>query len=46
MKFGPKSKLTDHQKDKAFARLADGESCREIARYMGVSHTTISRLSK
>ncbi|MEO4045358.1 helix-turn-helix domain-containing protein [Hoeflea sp. CAU 1731] len=45
MRFGPKPKLTDHQKSKALDRLAAGESCREIARDMGVSHSTISRLN-
>jgi|TARA_R110000744_G_scaffold241092_1_gene358427 DNA invertase Pin-like site-specific DNA recombinase len=44
VRFGPKPKLTDHQKSKALDRLAAGESCREIARDMGVSHSTISRL--
>ncbi len=46
VKFGPKPKLTDHQKAKALERLAAGESCREIGRDMGVSHSTISRLQK
>lgn len=43
-KFGPKPKLTDHQIEKALQRKAAGHSCREIARDMGVSHSTIVRL--
>ncbi|MEQ8693788.1 MAG: recombinase family protein [Gammaproteobacteria bacterium] len=46
VKFGPKPKLSDHQKAKALKRLAAGDGCREIARDMGVSHSTISRLQK
>ena len=46
VQFGRKPKLTDHQKEKARQRLAAGESTREIARDFGVSHPTISRLSK
>lgn len=46
VKFGPKPKLTTHQVAKALDRLAAGESCREIGRDMGVSHSTISRLQK
>lgn len=46
VKFGPKPKLTDHQKEKALERLAAGDACREIARDMGVSHSTISRLQR
>ncbi len=45
VKFGPKPKLSDHQNSKALDRLAVGEGCREIARDMGVSHSTISRLN-
>lgn len=44
VKFGPKPKLTEHQQAKALERLAAGDSCREIGRDMGVSHSTISRL--
>lgn len=43
VKFGPKPKLTEHQRQLVLTRLASGDSCREIARDMGVSHTTISR---
>ena len=46
VRFGPKPSLTAHQMTKAVERRAAGESCREIARDMGVSHSTISRLSQ
>lgn len=46
VKFGPKPKLNAHQIAKALDRLAAGESCREIGRDLGVSHSTISRLQK
>lgn len=46
VKFGPKPKLTDHQKSKALERLATGEGVCDIARDMGVSHSTISRLQR
>ena len=44
--FGPKPKLTDHQRALVLERLADGDSCRSIAKDLGVSHTTIVRLQK
>lgn len=44
VKFGPKPKLTEYQRGVAFERLAAGESCRAIAKDLGVAHTTISRL--
>lgn len=44
VKFGPRPKLTDHQRAVALDRLSAGESCRAIAKDMGVAHTTISRL--
>lgn len=44
--FGRRPKLSKHQKEKALERLASGDSAREIGRDMGVSHSTISRLSK
>jgi DNA invertase Pin-like site-specific DNA recombinase len=44
VKFGPKPKLTEHQQALARERLAEGDSCRAIAKDMGVAHTTISRL--
>ncbi|SEK87203.1 recombinase family protein [Jannaschia helgolandensis] len=43
-KFGRKPKLTEHQRRLARERMADGETCRAIARDLGVAHTTISRL--
>lgn len=43
-KFGRKPKLTDHQRQLARQRMADGDTCRAIARDLGVAHTTISRL--
>ena len=43
VKFGPKSKLTEHQKAVARRRLAEGDSCRSIAKDIGVAHTTIVR---
>jgi len=46
VKFGPKPKLSEHQRSKALDRLAAGERCCDIARDMGVSHSTISRLQK
>ena len=44
VKFGPKPKLTEHQRNLALKRLSEGDSCRAIAKDMGVAHTTISRL--
>jgi DNA invertase Pin-like site-specific DNA recombinase len=44
VKFGAPSKLSEHQRALALRRLADGDSCRAIAKDMGVAHTTISRL--
>lgn len=44
VKFGPKPKLTEHQRCVALQRLDAGDSCRAIAKDMGVAHTTISRL--
>ncbi len=46
VKFGPNPKLTAHQQSVALERLAAGDSCRGIARDMGVSHSTISRLQR
>jgi DNA invertase Pin-like site-specific DNA recombinase len=46
VKFGPKPKLTEHQKREALRRRdIDGEPLREIARSYNVSHSTISRLT-
>jgi DNA invertase Pin-like site-specific DNA recombinase len=44
VKFGRKPKLTKYQRDEALAKLASGETLSAIARSMGVSHMTISRL--
>ena len=43
-KFGRKPKLTDHQQKLAKQRLIEGDSARSIAKDLGVSHTTITRL--
>lgn len=45
VKFRPKPKLTEHQRLVAIERMAKGDSCRAIAKDMGVAHTTISRLT-
>jgi DNA invertase Pin-like site-specific DNA recombinase len=45
VRFGPKPKLTDHQRDEALKRLEAGESCRSIAKTMAVHHATIARLA-
>ncbi|MFV1678002.1 recombinase family protein [Phaeobacter sp. JH20_32] len=45
VKFGAKSKLSEHQRRLVRERLAKGDSCRAIAKDMGVAHTTISRLN-
>lgn len=44
VRFGPKPKLTEHQQRVALERLAQGDSCRAIAKDMGVAHTTMSRI--
>lgn len=44
VRFGRKPKLSDHQRSVARERLASGDTARSIARDMGVSHSTISRL--
>jgi len=44
VKFGRKPKLSEHQKSIALERLAAGDAASSIARDMGVSHSTISRL--
>ena len=43
--FGPKFKLTKHQRDEARARRQAGEALADIARTFGVSRMTFSRLS-
>lgn len=44
-RFDRKPKLTDHQQVEALKRLADGESCRSIAKTMAVHHATVARLA-
>jgi DNA invertase Pin-like site-specific DNA recombinase len=44
VRFGRKPKLTAHQQQEAFARMAAGEALVDIARSYAVSHSTISRL--
>ena len=44
VKFGPKPKLTDHQRSVALERLLAGDSSRSIAKDMGVAHPPISRI--
>ncbi len=43
--MGRKPKLTDHQQAEARERMAKGDTCRAIARSLGVHHSTVSRLS-
>jgi len=45
VKFGRKPKLTEHQQELARGRLLNGDTCRKIAKDLGVSHTTISRMN-
>ena len=44
VRFGRRPKLTEHQRQLARERMAQGETCRAIALDLGVAHTTISRL--
>lgn len=44
VKFGPKPKLTDHQKNLALERLAEGDNYQSIAGDMIVSRTTFLRI--
>jgi DNA invertase Pin-like site-specific DNA recombinase len=44
VKMGPPFKLTEHQRQLAARRMAAGESTRQIARDLAVSHNTIARL--
>lgn len=44
VQFGPKPKLTEHQRQRARERLAAGEKTTAIAADMGVHKSTISRL--
>jgi DNA invertase Pin-like site-specific DNA recombinase len=44
VKFGPKHKLTAHQREEARQRLQEGATQADLARTYGVSQSTISRL--
>jgi DNA invertase Pin-like site-specific DNA recombinase len=43
--MGRRPKLSDHQQEVARQRLANGETCRAIAKDLAVHHSTISRLA-
>lgn len=43
--MGRKPKLTEHQQDLARDRMAKGDTCRAIAKDLGVHHSTVSRLA-
>jgi DNA invertase Pin-like site-specific DNA recombinase len=43
--MGRRPKLSEHQQGRARERLAAGDTCRAIARDLGVHHSTISRLT-
>lgn len=44
IKFGPKFKLTPHQKQEALKMLEDGKTQREVGRLFNVSQQTVMRL--
>ena len=44
VKFGPKPKLTRHQRAEAIQRLVEGETAADVARSYNVDRSTISRL--
>ena len=44
VRFGRPSVLTPHQRTEVLARLAEGDSCADIARSYNVDRSTISRL--
>lgn len=44
VRFGRKPKLSTFQQDEAIKMLAQDKTCREVAAFFGVSHSTISRL--
>src|SRR5215467_11269803 len=44
IRFGRPSVLTPHQRTEVLARLAEGDSCADIARSYNVDRSTISRL--
>jgi DNA invertase Pin-like site-specific DNA recombinase len=43
-RMGRKPKLSDVQQQEAQRRVHEGESARQIARFLGCHHTTVSRL--
>lgn len=46
VRFGPKPKLSPFRQSEALKMLAEEKTCREVAEYFGVSHSTISRLTR
>lgn len=46
VRFGAKPKLTPFRRSEALKMLAEDKTCREVAEYFGVSHSTISRLAR
>lgn len=46
VRFGRKPKLSAFQQSEARRMLTAGKTCREVAAFFGVSHSTISRLEK
>ena len=46
VKFGPKPKLSKHQRELVLDRLAEGESCAAIAKDLGVSKATVWRVGQ
>ena len=46
VRFGPKPKLSSFQRQEAARLLTEGRTCREVAAFFGVSHSTISRLPR
>lgn len=44
VRFGPKPKLSPFQQTEALRMLTEGKTCRHVAAYFGVAHSTISRL--
>lgn len=45
VRFGPKPKLSQFQQHEALRMLAEDKTCREVAAFFGVSHSTISRIT-
>jgi DNA invertase Pin-like site-specific DNA recombinase len=45
-RFGSKPKLSTFQQSEARRMLLEGKTCREVAAFFGVSHSTISRLER